>query len=49
MISGMLIVMRILKQLSEYEPEIFEKLYKSDAEFYDEKSNEFDEPVPFVM
>ena len=49
LISGMLIVMRILKQLSEYEPEIFEKLYKSDAEFYDEKSNEFDEPVPFVM
>ena len=49
LISAMLIVMRILKQLSEYEPEIFEKIYQTDEDFYDENSNNFDEPMPFVM
>ena len=49
LISATLIVMRILKQLSEYEPEVFDRLYKSEKDFYDETSNEFEEPIPFVM
>jgi len=49
LVSAMLIVMRMLKQLSEYEPEVFDRLYKAESEFYDETTNEFDEPLPFVM
>jgi hypothetical protein len=49
LISATLIVMRILKQLSEYEPEVFDRLYKSETDFYDETTNDFDEPIPFVM
>ena len=52
LISAMLIVMRMLKQLSEYEPEVFDKLYKSEQDFYSETENEFAdsvEPVPFVF
>lgn len=51
LISAMLIVMRILKQLSEYEPEVFEKLYKAESDFYDEHNNQFEEiePMPFII
>ena len=51
LISAMLIVMRILKQLSEYEPEVFDKLYSSEQDFHDETSNQFEtvEAMPFVM
>ena len=48
LVSAMLIVMRIIKQLSEYEPEVFDKLYNTDADFYEEKTNDYDEPIPFV-
>jgi hypothetical protein len=36
LISGMLIVAQIIKQLSEYEPEVFNTLYESEGEFYQE-------------
>jgi hypothetical protein len=49
LVSALLIVMRILKQLSEYEPEVFSALYKSDEAFYDETTNEFDEGLPFFF
>lgn len=51
LISATLIVMHIVKQLSEYEPEIFNKIYSSDAEFYGEDVNDQfgDEPVPFAV
>jgi hypothetical protein len=49
LISALLIIMRILKKLSEYEPEVFDKIYKSEESFYEEHSNDFEEPIPFVM
>ena len=49
LISAMLIIMRMLKQLSEYEPEVFDKLYRTETEFYDETTNVFDDPIPFIM
>lgn len=50
LISAMLIGMRMIKQLSEYEPDVFEKLYHNEGEFYDEVSNEYDtEPMPFLV
>ncbi len=49
LVSAFLIVMRVIRQLSEYEPEVFDKLYHSEGEFYDETTNAFDEPMPFVM
>lgn len=49
LVSAMLIIMRILKSLSEYEPDVFDKLYKSENDFYDETSNVFDDPVPFFF
>lgn len=49
LVSAMLIVMRMLKQLSEYEPMVFDRLYKAESDFYDETTNEYDEPLPFVM
>lgn len=49
LISATLIVMRILKRLAEYEPEVFDKLYKSDDEFYEETTDNFDEPMPFAV
>jgi len=49
LIAALLIVIRVIKQLSEYEPEIFEKLYHSEGEFYDETTNDFSEPIPFLI
>jgi len=49
LISAMLIIMRMIKQLSEYEPEIFQSLYSTEEDFHDETSNDFDEPMPFIM
>jgi hypothetical protein len=49
LISACLIVSRVIKHLSEYEPKVFDKLYKSEGEFYEETSNDFDEPIPFLM
>jgi len=56
LISAMLIVAQIIKQLSEYEPEVFTKLYESEGDFYhhDLDSTGEDEygggdPVPFVF
>lgn len=49
LVSAMLIVMRILEQLSNYEPEVFDALYKNETEFYSETSNEFDDPIPFIV
>jgi hypothetical protein len=48
LISSLLIVVRIIDFLSNHEPEIFEKLYETDQEFFNENDNDFDEPVPFV-
>jgi len=49
LVSATLIVMRILKRLSEYEPEVFNKIYNTDEEFYDETKNDFDDPIPFFF
>jgi hypothetical protein len=49
LVSAMLIVMRILKQLADYEPDVFDKLYKSENEFYDETTNAFEDPIPFFF
>ena len=51
LISAMLIVMRMIKQLSEYEPEIFQQLYNADKDFYDETEDSFEtiEAMPFVF
>jgi hypothetical protein len=49
LVSAMLIIMRMLKQLSDYEPEVFDKLYKSETEFYDETTNAFEDPIPFFF
>jgi hypothetical protein len=49
LVSALLIVIRVLKQLSEYEPEIFDKLYKSENEFYTEETNDYDEPIAFLV
>ena len=49
LICAMLIVLRIIKMISEYEPQVFDKLYKSDGDFYDEVTNDYDEPMPFVV
>lgn len=49
LVSGVLIVTRIMKQLSEYEPEVFDKLYRSGDDFYTEEGDEFEEPIPFVV
>lgn len=49
LVSAMLIAMRIIKQLSSHEPEVFDKLYSSQDDF-DQNSEYGDvEPVPFVM
>ena len=49
LICAFLIVLRVMKYLSDYEPEIFDKLYRSEGEFYEEKTNDYDDPVPFVV
>jgi hypothetical protein len=49
LISAMLIIMRMLKQLSEYEPGVFDRLYKSESDFYDETTDDFSDPVPFFF
>ena len=49
LICAFLIVLRVMKYLSDYEPEVFDKLYKSEGEFYEETSNDYDDPVPFVV
>jgi hypothetical protein len=49
LISAFLIILRVMKYLSEYEPEVFDKLYKSEGDFYQETSNDYDDPIPFVV
>ncbi len=49
LISAMLIVVREIEFLSEYEGEIFNKIYNTEEEFYEETGDDFDEPVPFLM
>lgn len=49
LVCAFLIVIRVMKHLSEYEPEVFDKLYKSEGEFYSEETNDYDDPVPFVV
>ena len=49
LICAFLIVLRVMKYLSDYEPEVFDKLYKSEGEFYEEKTNDYDDAVPFVF
>lgn len=49
LISAFLIVLRVMKYLSEYEPEVFDKLYKTEGDFYGEASNDYDDPIPFVV
>jgi hypothetical protein len=49
LVSACLIVTRIIKQISEYDPETFNKIYKSEGDFYDETTSEFDDPMPFVF
>jgi hypothetical protein len=52
LVSAMLIIMRILKQLSDYEPQVFDALYKSEQNFYEETADGFAEsiePMPMVF
>lgn len=49
LISAMLIIMRMMKKLSEYEPEVFDALYKSTSDFYEETVDEFSDPIPFFF
>jgi hypothetical protein len=49
LISAVLVIMRIITFLSTYEPDVFQKIYDTDEEFYDENTNGFDEPYPFVF
>lgn len=49
LICAFLIVLRVMKYLSDFEPEVFDKLYKTEGEFYGEVSNDYDDPVPFVV
>lgn len=49
LVSACLIVVRIIKQLSEYEPEIFDKLYKEDSEFYEDIEEINLEPNAFLF
>lgn len=49
LICAFLIVLRVMKYLADYEPEVFDKLYKSEGEFYEEKSNDYDDAIPFVF
>jgi hypothetical protein len=49
LVAAMLIVLRVLKYLSAYETDVFDKLYRSDGSFYDEESEFVEEiaPMPF--
>ena len=49
LICAFLIVLRIMKYLSDYEPQVFDKLYKSEGDFYDEMTSDYTDPVPFVV
>lgn len=53
LISGSLIVTRVIKYLADFEPGVFEKLYKSEEEFDASETSDsrdiYDEPVPFSM
>lgn len=49
LVSATLIVCRVIKYLSEYEPGVFEKIYKTEEEFYSETTDPYDEPIPFAM
>ena len=49
LISACLVTMQILKRLTEYEPEIFNKVYSSEKDFYEEVTDSFDDPIPFTM
>ena len=49
LICAFLIVLRVMKYLSDYEPEVFDKLYKSEGDFYEEKTNDYDDAIPFVF
>lgn len=49
LISAMLIVVRVIEYLSTYEQDVFEKIYDTEQDFYDENDDIFDEPIPFVI
>lgn len=56
LISAMLIVAQVITQLSEYEPDVFSKLYETEGEFHrfsvaNELDEEYggDDPMPFVF
>lgn len=49
LVSACLILARILKFLSTYEAEVFDKIYRSDGEFYEETTSEHIEPMPFAF
>jgi hypothetical protein len=49
LICACLIITRVLKYLSGYEPDVFDKMYKTEGEFYDETTSEYSEPIPFTF
>lgn len=49
LVSAMLIVVRVIDYLSTQETEIFEKIYDTEQDFYDENTDEFAEPIGFVL
>lgn len=49
-IAAMLIVVRVIEFLSTQESSVFEKIYETEQDFYDENSDEFEEEPPaFIM
>lgn len=49
LVSAMLIVSRMIAQLAQYEPEVFDALYRSGEASFDEVYDGSDEPIPFMV
>lgn len=49
LVSAMLIISRMIGQLAQYEPEVFDALYRSDSSFEDGDFSGGIEPMPFVF
>lgn len=51
LVSASLIVTRVIKNLADFEPGVFEKLYRSEEAFdlHEDTGDIYDEPIPFSM
>lgn len=48
LVCALLIITRVLKYLSGYEQQVFDAMYKTEGDFYDETTSEYSEPIPFT-